>query len=507
MVVNVDALSSTLSVGTPITSNYAWDFGDPGSTDDQMTGFNAAHVYDQAGTYTIKLTVTDSNGKSATVAQQVTIAASARNQIFVDPSDGSDSNSGSENSPLKSLAAAFNKLNNNTEILLCAGQTFSINESMHINYSNVLIGRYGTGANPIISRSSGNGVSCIASYASTNGLTIQDITFTSPYYSTASNAPKIGVSGIYLGGQNCTVRDCSFLNLDDGINENGNPVGVLIQGNSAPQTVGLRGYMVWGQGAEQVIIDNYAAGTTQEHIVRLVGVNEVTVEGNNFTNHDGKGCIEMHKGSYAWIQGNTVTGGDIRLGPLGLWGESPSSSTDSCVIEDNQLTDTFIYLQAGTHNAMISNNIINNTAGQAIEVAGPDSQGRTSENITIINNTATDSGTQGNFIAVWGYVDGIVMQKNLWIAPQEKISLYGTSPVLVNGNYMSSFTLISDNVWGEPAAGVTGGINYANGYLTAAQWDALPNVKGDVFESLPLDGSYQMTIDSLLVGASIRAAA
>jgi hypothetical protein len=515
IVVNVDGLESKLGVGTCITSNYAWNFGDPGTADDQTTGYNSAHVYDSAGTYTISLTVTDSDGQTSTATQQVNIAASTRNAIYVNPSTGSDSNPGTINAPLKSLPAAFNKLTANTEILLAAGQTFNIGQSMHVNSSNVLIGRYGTGANPVISRSFGNGISCIASYSGANGLTIQDITFTSPYGSTNPGATKIGVSGIYLGGENGTVRDCTFESLDDAINENGNPVGVLIQNNTAPLSVGLRGYFVWGQGAQQLIIGNTVAGSTKEHNIRLVGLDEVTVEDNTLTNHDGKGCIEMHEGQDAWIQGNNVTGGDIRLGPLGLWGESASSSTDWCVIEDNQLTDTFIDCDAGTHDAMIANNVVDNTSGSAINLMGEDDQGRVSSNITIINNTASDSGTQGNFITVWGYATGIVMQNNLFIAPGLQVGMYGTSPVDIQGNNLGDFTSISGNVW--PAVDTatnhaSGGLNYVGStsggkYLSTAQWDQLPNVNGDVFETVGLNSSYQLKIGNDLVGASLEMAA
>jgi hypothetical protein len=516
IVVNVDGLQSKLGTGTAITTNYAWDFGDPNGADNHTTGYNGAHVYDTPGTYTITLTVTDEDGQVSQAAQIVTIAASTRAQIYVNPTTGSDSNNGSENAPLKSLPAAFNKLTANCEILLAAGQTFYTGASLHINVGNVLIGRYGTGANPMIIRSVGNGVSTIASYGGANGLTIQDITFNSPYDSTDPSSPKIGVSGIYLGGENCTVRDCTFMNLDDAVNENDNPTGTLIQNNTAPLATGLRGYFVWGQGAQQVIIGNTVAGSTHEHNIRLVGLDEVTVEDNTLTNHDGKGCIEMHEGEYGWIEDNSTTGGDIRLGPLGLWGEAASSQTDNCVIEDNQLTDTFINIVSGTHNAMIVNNVINNTAGAAITIDGPDSQGRTSQGIIILNNTATDSGSSGNFINVWGYVNGIVMQDNLFVAPKLQGASGGSTPVAVQDSNLDDFTLISGNVW--PAVDTTGtfakgGINWVGltttgtSFLTDTQWNNMPQVKGDTFENITLNGSYELKIDSVVVGSSLKLAA
>jgi PKD repeat protein len=49
---------------------WSWDFGD--GTPSSET--NPAHVYEQAGTYTVTLTVTDSEGETATLEQEIVIA-------------------------------------------------------------------------------------------------------------------------------------------------------------------------------------------------------------------------------------------------------------------------------------------------------------------------------------------------------------------------------------------------------------------------------------------------
>jgi PKD repeat protein len=65
----VSAVSGDCGCGTTIVS-YKWDFGD-GETD---SGSIVNHAYDTAGIYTVTLTVTDSNGKSAVTSVTVTIS-------------------------------------------------------------------------------------------------------------------------------------------------------------------------------------------------------------------------------------------------------------------------------------------------------------------------------------------------------------------------------------------------------------------------------------------------
>ncbi|WP_097193555.1 PKD domain-containing protein [Blastococcus aggregatus] len=65
----VDGTGSTDPEDAPLT--YAWDFGD-GTTG---TGATASHTYTAAGTYTVRLTVTDAGGLTATTTRSVTASA------------------------------------------------------------------------------------------------------------------------------------------------------------------------------------------------------------------------------------------------------------------------------------------------------------------------------------------------------------------------------------------------------------------------------------------------
>lgn len=78
-----NAGSSTTPAGTTITS-YAWDFGD-GSTG---TGATPTHVFTAAGTYVVRLTITNSAGQTATTTKEVPVAAGLTATFTVSPTSG-----------------------------------------------------------------------------------------------------------------------------------------------------------------------------------------------------------------------------------------------------------------------------------------------------------------------------------------------------------------------------------------------------------------------------------
>lgn len=56
--------------------SWNWDFGD----NDSSTTANPKHEYDKSGAYTVRLTVTDDGGETATISKQVTVTPSVRDR-------------------------------------------------------------------------------------------------------------------------------------------------------------------------------------------------------------------------------------------------------------------------------------------------------------------------------------------------------------------------------------------------------------------------------------------
>jgi PKD repeat protein len=503
-VVHVNALEFPLAHGTPLTARYNWNFGDPAGRFNALPGFNAAHVYDVPGQYTITLSVTDEAGTVDSASSAIVISPDRRRVIFVAP-EGSDANTGMmADRPLHSLGAALalKKLPDNFEILLRAGGIYYADTTLKIGHSNALIGRYDDGPDPVLMLSKKDGPKPPHGFISIdgrcNGVTIEHITFDSPYAVTeAQEAPKIGIDAIVARGRNITVRNCTFLNVDSAINANGSPMGLMVMDCKAPLKTGLRAYLVWTQGSDFVCLGNVAANSTREHIVRLSGVSKALIAANDFTNLDrrpadkydtSKGTIEMHNGSYAYIAHNTVADGTIRVGPLGINDEPVTTATDWSVIESNTLSNTFLVAYSGAHHVMMRNNIIRNDSSPAIVLQAPDDDGRVNSDIRILNNTAIDTGTTGGFMKVWGHVDGIELKNNLLIAPNLKVGVNGAAVInLAEGN-LSSFTAIGHNLWPVYGGGEQGVEFMANKQtLTLANWLSFAQVRADATGSVTLD--------------------
>ena len=510
----VRGLDSVLGAGSDIDANYQWDFGDhtAGATYNTLDGFNAAHVYDTAGTYTISLTVTNVNGKASTATATVNIGADTRRKIYVNAATGNDANDGSTpDKAVKTADRAAQFIKNGTELLFARGQTHNLSGAIQLKNSNILVGAYGTGAQPVVNFAtpSTSGVLFTTNSGAAVAVTVQDLRLTcSPGTAITSLAAPMGFN---VGGYDMVVRRNTIDNVNYVLQAVGSPVGLSVIDNVAPAG-GTKGYFLWGAGGSgYTVLGNTVGGSIYEHAIRTSDAVELNISQNTLANYDGKGVVEIHRGGTAWIDSNDVKGGPIRVGPRGGdSSEDPSTTTVDCVIQRNVVTNSSIQIDPGSHHIMVRNNAIT-VAGitSTINIVATDSDGRQVIDARILNNTGYSSTSAGQFLKVIGTVQGVQLVNNLYVSPTLTVGSQGAAPVFVYASSLAGWTAVTNNVWQTPASSnqwADGGINFvattyvASGEMTADEWNALSQVGTDVFTTTKIN------TDTFALGSGATAA-
>jgi PKD repeat protein len=518
--VHVNAVkSSTLNAGTPLTARYAWDFGDPNGKYNKLEGFNAAHAYDTPGTYTIRLTLTNEAGKTSVATKTISVSASTRRKIYIS-SLGSDSNNGSSSSsPIRTAARAQQLVGNtnNVEILFRRGDQFNLATTLVTHGNNVVFGAYGTGNRPQLNVKGFTGLSIVSMWG--RDTVVRDLAF---------NDPNRLAKGVSPHGINVVVRDCQFLNIADGINCNGHPVGVLAQENVETLVSGLRGFLIWSEGTDHVLLGNSAPNSVEAQVIRSGGTDRLLVAYNDLTNLDRRPAdpldfdretLTLRVGSYAWVAHNKFSDGRVVFGPLGgadgiMKPDYLTQRQRWTVVEANTFHNT-IDVDHGTEHIVLRNNVIDLPDWPLIKVDGySNTYQRGVVDLNVFNNTAINIGHGDNFLKINGSVAGINVLNNVYVAPNMSTGAYTAAPVYVTGSSLNSFTKITNNVWyvGKIGAYAEGGINYiwptwsnSDGYQTPTEWNSLSQVGTDVFSKTTLDSRYAPISGSSAIGEGMHA--
>jgi hypothetical protein len=504
---HVSGLRTLLKSGNPADAIFEWDFGDGNGQHNKLRGFNAAHVYENPGTYTVRLKVTDSLGRTASAATTVQVVAPARKVIYVSNA-GSDSNSGlSSNSPVKTASKAFSLLDSNTEIRFKRGERFDMTRGAVIGHADVVIGAYGVGDLPTLNWNGARDRSVmITLLGSARNVSVQDLRFDSRF---RSDTDQTGMPyAIRAGGTALTIVRNEFLNLGYAINLNGKPTGVLIADNSAPLETGIRDYFTWASGTQISIVGNNVANATREHVVRVSNAEQVLLARNDFTNLDrrdegdrydtAKGAIVVQMGQYAYVYGNKADG-PTGVGPLGDADglKHPEQRFKFAVLEANDFTGTFT-VHHGAENVRVSKNLLRANDTHAIQVEGFNAQyGRGVVRLNIDGNLGANAGTRGSFLRVLGSVaGGISLTGNTYAAPNLQPGAYGAAAVYVAKNNLDDFTVIRNNTWPIGSNGLSyaqGGVMFVGatmssaGYRDPSEWNGFGVVNGDTFRSVKLN--------------------
>ena len=481
--VHVQAMDFPLGAGTSLTASYSWDFGDPGDKFNTIKGFNAAHIYDKPGTYRVMLKLQNEANVEKTYATTLTIPPDRRRTVYADASN---------------FSAAVTLLADDTKLLLKRGDRFDVSKTITIEASNVLIGAYGEGADPVLVWTGKEAGVVFTTTPESRDVLIQNLAFDC----IAENRPM----AIRPQGKNLAVRGCTFLKVNYAINNNAKPSGVFALDNVAPNRDSIAGYFAWVAGEDHVYLGNTIANSLKAHIIRMSQFKRVLAANNDFTNHT-FGGITVQKGSFAYVAHNVLKECDLGAAPLGGADgikQDPNASsvrTSWVVIENNRVIHDSINVGHGAEHVMVRNNFVEQDANTAYHVSGWDSTyQRGIEDIWLLNNVAVNQAKTGKFLRIEGNSsdDGspqVTLCGNTYIAPIFEPGASGTAVVYVIGKDLRCFREVSGNTWPRPRPlpYAKGGYHYvwpkwsdAEGYRTPEEWTAL-GAKNERYENVELN--------------------
>jgi PKD repeat protein len=465
-----------------------WDFGDPGGRHNQSVGFNAAHLYEQPGVYTITGTLIAETGaagsitRSSTIYQSaINIAADSRPSVCV-ANSGDDRNPGTQAAPLATLGAAMSRLGPHAELLLHAGDTFPVSGTINLALGDH-IDTYG-GAAPATIQYSGSAGGFVAVKTSADNV-IRNTGFT--------GAPF----GVAAFGHDITIDKCSASGASDGyfVQADTQFDGLFVQDCS---TSGIQGYSVFLGGSDAVLCGNQFASSLTEHLIRGAA-SRVAVIGNTLANlqsntpQTSKSIIAPQDGAWWWIAQNTGgPGGPVSVGPISTsqaFVNSPAASVQWSVVEANTLASP-VKIEPGSAHVIVRNNSIrqDNAASIILDTpaSGVDSTGhqvqRNIADAQVLFNTLNNQGTNGYAIQAFASFGGPArVIGNFYNEPNVQIGNYFAAPMKVFDANLAAF-MIGENTWGNPASVdyhlPPGSLNYVGSegqwtcYMTAKVWNS-----------------------------------
>jgi hypothetical protein len=535
---------------TPNNTQFQWNFGDTAIASDSdysagarvnhntLTGFSVAHIYDtpspdSSHPYYLTLTTTDEVGNRTSITIDVVITnsvgpatadanVSGGNVLYVNGSTGNDNNTGnSESAPLKDFAGAITRLassswQSNVQVRFARGQTFTLNSgdygsAQNLTNSGLIIGAYGTGANPILYNASLGTI--FNAWTSAQNWTVQDITFEG-----TSTTPSAS-NGIALEarGTNISIRDCKFEDLEYDVYGQGND-GVLV--SDCSDSTPVYNYAIGDfSGQDTVVIGNSFTGASErpngsggyyadQPYVRFentaAGNGHFLFEGNTVIPSNANDASVTLRGysDFDYFVNNTI---GTYVMNVGNGSNETGYQFNWVVMDSNRLVSSGINIQGDSDHVMVRNNVIEHFPSDNGGVPTPaiqtgnyyvtDSSGNIIgglNDLQVINNTVYNSRNTtsgGRFINLSQYNSGVVLANNLMVDTATTISAELTAPS------MSVFARVSDNIWGDPPGST---INPSTGNSEAN----LIGIGSTYFDVDTWNASYRNTINSGQSGAS-----
>ena len=348
----VDVAPSSAS-GDLLTHRYEWDFGDTtlGSSHNKLVGFNAAHVYDTPGTYSITLReydgsgnlITQSNGSPIANPVMITVSSMQRTPVYVS-STGSSSGTGGDVSSAISVARLKTLLSStatghwtdaerdNREYIFIPPSSGAIDVGTRLEFGdldNCVIRSSSSTTRAIMKVTDVNAKDHVIQIGSGGSrVIVEDVTFDTWASANATtgtlNERRDIPDAIKIDStvKNLTLRDNDIENVRYFIDTVG-AKQIFVEDNVETSPTALRMYFVWMNGENIAIVGNSVANSATEHIVRGGGWTKLLIAENTFVNIDSgvsgdapKGTIVMQNGQFGYAAGNTITSGAMGIGPL-----------------------------------------------------------------------------------------------------------------------------------------------------------------------------------------------
>ena len=125
---------------------YTWDFGD----DATFSGFNAAHVYETPGDYTVSLTIRDATGVASTTQVISAEPFSGETTCFANVgSDFAACPAGASQVTTGSFGDVLSHAGSNRRLLMRRGDTFIYTSEGRVSETNMVIGAFGPGSSAL----------------------------------------------------------------------------------------------------------------------------------------------------------------------------------------------------------------------------------------------------------------------------------------------------------------------------------------------------------------------
>ncbi|MCD4771466.1 PKD domain-containing protein [archaeon] len=473
--------------------DYTWDFGDDdsviwaisGKKKNFAKGAMTAHVFEEAGTYNILLTVKDADGNIDTETVQVVVSdpevvfAGTKTICFSNDLDFTGCPNDAQQVTTSDFVTAMSNVGTGRRLLFARGDTFTATGRGYINVAGPgLVGAFGGCTSPdgrgicqnaprILSNHAGDGIG-VTSTGDAPDWRITNLEITSLGITGSRGISARGIQNHLL------ISRMELINFHGGIynfqdSNNFFVYNSVIRDNAG----GQGGNLAYLGGYHLALLGNSMRNSTQvEHVLRLFHIDNSIIINNYFgIQATDKHVVKLHNGLWTYEPGNyaeniilsdnviensDISGASWTVG-IGTSSSSRDEELREIIVERNHLiqgTGGQVLLNIWSKNTTIRNNIFDvsrGTSNYAISVTrrGPV---ESPKNVEVHGNTAygslsgIDSGVR--FLGIGEDARNIIARNNLVTSDNvnEATLFSGTSTFLTESNNLVADTSVFVNL-------------------------------------------------------------